>query len=77
MTGRVSGCGARTPIMSGATISCRTAHNGTPFRILNIIDDYSRACLVVRVERRLFHQEVLEEMTWLFCARGLPFPTLR
>lgn len=47
-------------------------HNGVSFRILNIIDEYSRECLVARVERRLSHQEVLEELTWLFCTRGLP-----
>jgi putative transposase len=47
-------------------------HNGSPFRILNIIDEYTRECLVTRVERRLSHHEVLEELTWLFCARGLP-----
>jgi transposase InsO family protein len=47
-------------------------HEGSPFRILNIIDEYSRECLVARVERRLSHQEVLEELTWLFCTRGLP-----
>lgn len=47
-------------------------HNGTPFRILNILDEYTRECLVARVERRLSHHEVLQELTWLFCARGLP-----
>lgn len=47
-------------------------HNGTAFRILNIIDEYTRECLVSRVARRLSHEEVLEELTWLFCARGLP-----
>ena len=47
-------------------------HNGVPFRILNIIDEYTRECLAVRVERRLSHREVLEELTWLFCTRGLP-----
>lgn len=47
-------------------------HNGVPFRILNILDEYTRECLAVRVERHLSHREVLEELTWLFCARGLP-----
>ena len=47
-------------------------HNGLPFRILNIIDEFTRECLVARVERRLSHCEVLEELTWLFCTRGLP-----
>ena len=47
-------------------------HNGAAFRILNIIDEYTRECLVSRVERRLSHEDVLAELAWLFCTRGLP-----
>jgi putative transposase len=47
-------------------------HNGSAFRILNIIDEYTRECLSARVERRLSHEEVLEELAWLFCTRGIP-----
>ena len=47
-------------------------HNGVAFRILNIIDEYTRECLQVRVERHLSHEEVLEELAWLFCTRGIP-----
>jgi transposase InsO family protein len=47
-------------------------HNGSAFRILNIIDEYTRECLVSRVERRLSHEDVLAELAWLFCTRGLP-----
>ena len=47
-------------------------HNGSAFRILNVIDEYSRECLLSRVERRISHEDVLEELTWLFCIRGLP-----
>lgn len=47
-------------------------HNGAGFRILNIIDEYTRECLVSRVERRLSHEDVLAELAWLFCTRGLP-----
>lgn len=46
--------------------------NGSAFRILNIIDEYTRECLCARVERRLSHAEVLEELFWLFCMRGIP-----
>ena len=43
-------------------------HNGVKFRILNIIDEYTRECLpeghrdgvAVRVGRRLTHQDVLD-----------------
>ena len=30
-------------------------HNGVPFRILNVIDEYTCECLAVRVARRLTH----------------------
>ncbi len=30
-------------------------HNGVPFRILNVIDEYTRECLSVKVARRLTH----------------------
>jgi len=47
-------------------------HNGRPFRILNIMDEYTRECLLVRAERRLTHTEVLEALNWLFLVRGIP-----
>jgi len=47
-------------------------HNGIKFRILNIIDEYTRECLAVRVGRSLTHQDVLEVLSELFCERGVP-----
>ena len=47
-------------------------HNGVKFRILNIIDEYSRECLAVRVARRLTHRDVLEALNALFIRRGVP-----
>lgn len=52
--------------MSGRT------HDGCPFRILNVIDEYTRECLAVRVRRRLTHEEVQECLAELFCSRGVP-----
>jgi len=46
--------------------------DGNPFRILNIIDEYTRECLAVRVARSLTHKDVLEVLTQLFCERGVP-----
>ena len=46
--------------------------NGSAFRILNIIDEYTRECLASRVARRLSHEEVLEELARLFWTRSLP-----
>ena len=47
-------------------------HNGVPFRILNVIDEYSRECLAVRVARSLTHRDVLEVLANLFVHRGVP-----
>jgi len=46
--------------------------NGVPFRILNVVDEYTRECLAVRVRRGLTHQDVLEVLLVLFCERGVP-----
>ena len=47
-------------------------HNGVAYRILNIIDEYTRECLAVKVARSLTHKEVLEVLTDLFLERGVP-----
>jgi putative transposase len=47
-------------------------HNGVKFRILNIIDEFTRECLAVRVGRSLTHQAVIKVLTELFCERGVP-----
>jgi putative transposase len=47
-------------------------HDGRPFRILNVIDEYTRECLAVRVARQLDHEDVQECLMELFCARGVP-----
>ncbi len=46
--------------------------DGRPFRILNVIDEYTRECLAVRVRRHLDHEDVQDCLTELFCARGVP-----
>jgi putative transposase len=47
-------------------------HDGRPLRILNVIDEYTRECLAVKVARRLDHEDVQACLTELFCARGAP-----
>jgi len=47
-------------------------YNGVAFRIVNVIDEYTRECLAVRVKRRLTHKDVLEMLTGLFIDRGVP-----
>jgi len=47
-------------------------HAGRPFRILNVIDEYTRRCLAVRVERFLDHENIQECLAELFCKYGAP-----
>jgi transposase InsO family protein len=46
-------------------------HDGRSYRILNVLDEYTRECLAVKVKRRLTHREVLEVLADLFCERGV------
>ena len=46
--------------------------NGSTLKILVIIDEYTRRCLSLKVERRLNHQDVIEELEQLFRMYGLP-----
>jgi transposase InsO family protein len=47
-------------------------HDGRAFRILNVIDEYTRECLAVKVRRHLDHEDVQECLAELFCAKGVP-----
>ena len=47
-------------------------HNGVKYRILKVIDEYTRECLAVKVARRLTSDDVVEVLTELFIERGVP-----
>jgi len=47
-------------------------YNGKKFRILNIMDEYTRECLLSFASRRITSNEVVEFLAELFCSRGLP-----
>jgi len=49
----------------------RTA-NGKAFKILTIIDEYTRECLGLLVKRRITSQEVIDRLFELFIIRGIP-----
>ena len=49
----------------------RTA-NGRAFKILNIIDEYTRECLAVLVARKIKAQDVIDTLFNLFIFRGIP-----
>ena len=46
--------------------------NVKTFRILNIIDEFSRECLSIKVDRKIRSQDVIEELFNLFIFRGIP-----
>jgi len=46
--------------------------DGRAFRMLNIIDEYTRECLAIRVERRLTSEDVIDKLYDLFLFRGVP-----
>jgi len=52
-------------------VSDRT-HDGRAYRTLNIIDEYTRECLAIRVGRSLKTEDVQACLTELFCTRGVP-----
>ena len=47
-------------------------YDGKAFRTLNILDEYTRECLAIRVDRKLNSQNVLDVLTDLFIIRGFP-----
>jgi transposase InsO family protein len=47
-------------------------HDGRPLRMLVIVDEYTRECLAIDVERRLDSEDVLECLADLFVQRGTP-----
>ncbi|HJL52471.1 MAG TPA: IS3 family transposase [Arenicellales bacterium] len=46
--------------------------DGKVFRALNILDEHSRECLAIRVNRKLNSTDVIDVLTDLFILRGVP-----
>jgi len=47
-------------------------HDGRPIRMLVVVDEFSRACLAIEVERRLSSRDVLACLAELFVRHGTP-----
>ena len=47
-------------------------HDGRPLKILTVVDEYTRECLAIDVERRADSMSVLERLAALFVERGVP-----
>jgi transposase InsO family protein len=52
-------------------VTARTA-DGRSFRMLTIIDEYTRECLAILVERRITSEDVIDHLFNLFVFRGIP-----
>jgi putative transposase len=61
----------RNHVWSYDFVADRTA-DGRPLRMLAVVDEYSRECLAIDVERRLSSEDVLERLTELFIHRVTP-----
>ncbi len=47
-------------------------HNGRKFRMLNVIDEFTRECLAIRVDRKLKSTDVIDVLSDLFILHGVP-----
>ena len=52
-------------------MAARTAE-GRAFRILTIIDEYTRECLTILTQRRITSEDAIEQLFHLFVSRGTP-----
>jgi putative transposase len=46
--------------------------DGRPFRILTILDEYTRECLAILVARHISSEDVIDKLFHLFIFRGIP-----
>ena len=61
----------RNHVWSYDFVHCRT-DDGKAFRTLNILDEFTRECLAIRVKRKLNSIEVIDALSDLFILRGVP-----
>ena len=46
--------------------------DGRAFRLLTVLDEYTRECLAIGVARPMNHQDLLDRLAELFIERGVP-----
>jgi len=63
--------GEKLAARSKPFLHCR-ADDGKAFRTLNILDEFSRECLAIKVDRRLNSSDVIDALSDLFILRGVP-----
>ena len=61
----------RNQVWSYDFVEART-HDGRKFRMLNVVDEFTRECLAIRVARKLKAVDVIDVLSDLFILRGVP-----
>jgi len=61
----------RDHVWSYDFVADRTS-NGKALRMLTVMDEYTRECLAIRVDRKLNSYDVIEQLAELFVQRGTP-----
>jgi transposase InsO family protein len=47
-------------------------HDGRKYRMLNVVDEFTRECLSIRINRKLKSSDVVDVLSDLFILRGVP-----
>ena len=47
-------------------------HDGRKYRMLNVVDEFTRECLSIRINRKLKSSDVIDVLSELFILRGVP-----
>ena len=47
-------------------------HDGRKYRMLNVVDEFTRECLSIRISRKLKSSDVIDVLSDLFILRGVP-----
>jgi putative transposase len=61
----------RNHVWSYDFVEART-HDGRKFRMLNVVDEFTRECLAIHVARKLKAVDVIDVLSDLFILRGVP-----
>ena len=61
----------RNHVWSYDFVAERTS-DGRPLRMLNIVDEYSRECLKIHIDRQVKAADVVYDLSELFIERGVP-----
>lgn len=61
----------RNHVWSYDSVEDRT-ENGNKLRMLNVIDEYTRECHMIRVGRSFSGRKVVDTLNWLFLLKGVP-----